>query len=91
MRLKTICSCCLLHVLAFRVPSLCFSLAACPHWCPPRCPFPSFAGTHLCRTVTLRNGKLPLIRLDDGNAYEGEWLNDKLHGRGIYTWASGDR
>jgi hypothetical protein len=38
-----------------------------------------------------RNGKLPLVKFDGGNAYEGEWLNDKRHGRGIYTWASGNR
>jgi hypothetical protein len=45
----------------------------------------------LCRTMTLRNGKLPLIRLDDGNAYEGEWLNGKMHGHGIHTWPDGER
>ena len=39
----------------------------------------------------MRNGKLPLVKLDGGHAYEGEWLNGKFHGRGIYTWASGDR
>jgi hypothetical protein len=41
--------------------------------------------------MTLRNGKLPLIRLDDGNAYEGEWLNGKMHGHGIHTWPNGER
>ena len=41
--------------------------------------------------MTLRNGKLPLIRLDDGNAYEGEWLNGKMHGHGIFTWPDGTR
>ena len=41
--------------------------------------------------MVLRNGKLPLINLDNGNAYEGEWFNDKMHGRGIYTYASGNR
>jgi len=39
----------------------------------------------------VRNGRLPLVKLPDGNAYEGEWLNDKMHGRGIYTFASGSR
>jgi hypothetical protein len=39
----------------------------------------------------MRNGKLPLVKFDDGGAYEGEWLNGKIHGRGICTWASGDR
>ena len=38
-----------------------------------------------------KNGKLPLVKLDNGNNYEGEWLNGKMHGRGIYTWAHGDR
>jgi hypothetical protein len=39
----------------------------------------------------MRNGKLPLVKIEGGNAYEGEWLNDKIHGRGIYTWADGQR
>ena len=30
-----------------------------------------------------RNGRLPLIKLDYGITYEGEWLNNKEHGRGI--------
>ena len=30
-----------------------------------------------------RNGRLPLIKLDNGITYEGEWLDDKPHGRGI--------
>jgi hypothetical protein len=37
------------------------------------------------------NGKLPLVNLHNGDAYEGGWLNDKMHGRGIYTWADGGR
>jgi hypothetical protein len=41
--------------------------------------------------MTLRNGKLPLIKFVDGNAYEGEWLNDKMHGHGIHTWPDGER
>ena len=41
--------------------------------------------------MTLRNGKLPLFKFDDGNSYEGVWLNGKQHGHGIYTWADGDR
>ncbi len=40
--------------------------------------------------MTQRNGKLPLVKFDDG-AYEGEWLNGKFHGHGIYTWADSDR
>ena len=36
--------------------------------------------------MVLRNGKLPLVKLDNGDAFEGEWLNGKMHGRGIYTW-----
>jgi hypothetical protein len=39
----------------------------------------------------LRNGKLPLVNFVNGNAYGGEWLNGNFHGRGIHTWASGDR
>jgi hypothetical protein len=31
-----------------------------------------------------------LFRFENG-AYEGEWLNDKMHGRGFYTWADGRR
>ena len=38
-----------------------------------------------------RNGKHPLVKLDGGMAYEGEWLKGKAHGRGIMTWAHGDR
>ena len=41
--------------------------------------------------MVLRNGKLPLVKLDNGDAYEGEWLSGKMRGRGTYTWASGDR
>jgi hypothetical protein len=37
------------------------------------------------------NGKLPHVRFVDGRAYEGEWLNGEKHGRGIGTWANGDR
>jgi hypothetical protein len=37
------------------------------------------------------NGKLPLVKFGDGSAYEGEWLNGKYHGRGIKTWADGER
>jgi len=39
----------------------------------------------------VRNGRLPLVKLPDGNAYEGEWPNGKFHGRGIKTWADGDK
>jgi hypothetical protein len=42
-------------------------------------------------TSAMRNGKLPLEKFADGNAYEGEWLNGMLHGRGICTWFSGER
>jgi hypothetical protein len=41
--------------------------------------------------MTQRNGILPLVELDNGATYEGEWLNGKRHGHGIYTWASGER
>jgi hypothetical protein len=41
--------------------------------------------------VLPRNGKLPLYKLDNGHAYEGEWLDGKIHGRGIYTWADDSR
>jgi hypothetical protein len=41
--------------------------------------------------MTQRNGKLPLIQLDDGETYEGEWLNGKQHGHGILTFADGER
>ena len=41
--------------------------------------------------MALCNGKLPLVKFDDGNAYEGEWLNGKKHGHGIYTWTEGHR
>lgn len=40
---------------------------------------------------TLRNGKLPLVKFDKGGAYEGEWLNGNLHGRGIMTYVSRNR
>ena len=25
--------------------------------------------------------------MDNGDKYDGNWRNDKMHGRGIYTWA----
>ena len=43
------------------------------------------------RTLTQRNGKLPLIEFAKSHTYEGEWLNGKMHGHGIYNWASGSR
>jgi hypothetical protein len=48
---------------------------------------------HTSRGVTpaMRNGKFPLVKLTDGSAYEGEWHNDKVHGRGIFTRADGHR
>lgn len=27
----------------------------------------------------------------NGDRYEGEYLNDKKSGHGVYTWANGDR
>jgi hypothetical protein len=39
----------------------------------------------------MQNGKLPRVKFDGGNAYEGEWLNGNLHGHGIYTYADGGR
>jgi hypothetical protein len=42
-------------------------------------------------TMTQRNGKLPLLKFDNGGSHEGEWFNGKMHGRGIYTWANKDR
>ena len=30
-------------------------------------------------------------KVDNGDAYEGEWLNGKLHGQGIYSFADGSR
>ena len=41
--------------------------------------------------MALRYGKLPLVKFDNGEAYEGEWRNGKQHGHGIYTWARGHR
>ena len=41
--------------------------------------------------MTQRNGKLPLLKFDNGGSYEGEWFNGKMHGRGIYTYADGGR
>jgi hypothetical protein len=34
------------------------------------------------------NGKLPLVKFDNDRTYEGEWLNDLVHGRGILTRSS---
>ena len=25
----------------------------------------------------------------DGSIYEGDWFEGKMHGRGVYTWPSG--
>ena len=47
--------------------------------------------TKLVDMVQRRNGKLPLINNPDGSTYEGEWLNGKYHGQGIFTWPNGDR
>ena len=41
--------------------------------------------------ATLRNGKHALVKFADGGGYEGEWLNGKRSGRGIYTYANGAR
>ena len=41
--------------------------------------------------MSTRTGRLPLVDLGDGATYEGEWLNDKEHGSGIFTWANGAR
>ena len=38
-----------------------------------------------------RNGRYPLIKLHNGDTYEGEFLNGKRHGHGIYTWSDGTR
>ena len=46
---------------------------------------------NLCREMTQRNGKLPLFKYDNGETYEGEWLNGNRHGRGIFTWPDGER
>jgi hypothetical protein len=46
-------------------------------------------GEHTFRRM--RNGKHPLVKCDNGAAYEGEWLNSTIHGRGIFTWADGRR
>ncbi len=27
----------------------------------------------------------------NGNKYTGDWVDDKMIGRGIYTWLNGDR
>jgi hypothetical protein len=27
----------------------------------------------------------------DGDRYEGEFLDDMMHGKGIYYWTNGDR
>jgi hypothetical protein len=37
------------------------------------------------------NGKHPLVKFVNGDAYEGEWLNGNRHGRGILTSVSGNR
>jgi hypothetical protein len=74
------CTCYLLHLLAFQVleAGLCYNMSAA---CFSRVFF----------EMTQRNGKLPLIKFDNGDAYEGEWLNGNKHGHGIYTWADGER
>ena len=28
---------------------------------------------------------------EDGQTYEGEWKNDKIHGQGTFTYANGDK
>ncbi len=38
-----------------------------------------------------RNGRYPLIKLHNGDTYEGEFLNGKKHRHGIYTWSDGTR
>ncbi len=68
------CSCCLLHLLAFEVLQ-CGDALSRAFW---RFEVISLHYRHhLCREMTLRNGKLPLVRLGDGGTCEGEWLNGK--------------
>lgn len=31
------------------------------------------------------------VVFDDGAAYNGEWRNGKMHGRGVFLWPTGDR
>ena len=44
-------------------------------------------GEHTFRRM--RNGKHPIVKCDNGDAYEDEWLNGKIHGQGICTFADG--
>ena len=39
------------------------------------------------------NGKLPvfIVIRPDGRKYEGEWLNGKQHGKGLYTNSKGEK
>ena len=38
-----------------------------------------------------RSGKEGFCRYWNGDAFVGEWLNDKWHGKGIFISAKGDR
>ena len=41
--------------------------------------------------MTALRKTLQLVRFGDGSTFEGEWLDGNRHGRGIYTWANGNR
>mgnify|MGYP001131685251 CR=1 FL=1 len=32
-----------------------------------------------------------ILSYADGDRYEGEWKNGKMHGKGVYVYANGDR
>lgn len=32
----------------------------------------------------------PIVKFDNGDSYEGQWLDNKKHGEGIFTWKSGN-
>lgn len=49
------------------------------------------ATTRLPGKVYFKNSIRGLYIWSDGRQYEGEWLNNNMHGYGVYTWKDGRR
>ncbi len=39
----------------------------------------------------LRHGRGTHVTWPNGQRYEGEWLRNEMHGKGVYTWPNGER
>lgn len=32
-----------------------------------------------------------VMKFKDGRQYKGDWLRDKMHGKGVFSWPTGQR